>query len=120
MKKVLIIALCALWCYALTACETEDSYQDGYDDGRYDGYGDGYLDGLDDLSGFAETCLSEVGYDIEKERGMHPEKAIQTLENYAIGEPIEEEELRNAIWTIRQYYHDVYDAIHDLDENWIY
>lgn len=120
MKKILIVAMCIALCFSLTACESEDSYQDGYDDGRYEGYGDGYTEALDDVCDFAENSLSDACYDIEEEMGMHPEEAIQTLTNYAIGEPVAEENLLNAIWVIEKYYNDVRDVVHDLDKDWIH
>lgn len=114
MKKLLSITLSVVLIFSLSSCGRKgssdgESYGD-YHDGYVDGYSDGISEAQEQISGYVDECFNSVGYDNKIE------EAIQILTNYADGEPTSEEELHKAIWAIDQYYYDICDIVHDIDE----
>ena len=93
--------------------EREAKKEAAFNDGYESGYDEGYREGLSDAQERLENILHEMSQD--EENGVDAETAIQILTNYADGESITNEQLNQAIWTIRQYYWNSYWAIHDSD-----
>lgn len=114
IKMMLSIALCAVLVFVLSACGRKDSKDSEYYGDYHDGYVDGYSDGVEEaqqqISGYVDECFNSIGYDNEIE------EAIQILTNYAIDEPISEDELHKAIWAIEKYYYDISDIINDIED----
>lgn len=125
--KRLIGLLTALLCIALVFClvscgeseytreqeaKKEAIYNRGYDAGFAEGEWEGIKNAQERFEDFTRWDLP---HDIENERGMSPEEAITILEHYADGEPTTKSELNKAIWTIREYYWAVYNAVGDID-----
>ena len=110
-KIMLILALCTM---CLSSCQKQDSHNEEYYGDYHDGYVDGYSDGVAEaqhqISGYVDECFNSVGY------GNKIEEAIQILTNYAIDEPISEDELHKAIWAIEKYYYDISDIINDIED----
>lgn len=66
-----------------------------------------------------DTVLMDIDYEIEDIYGIHPEEALRIMENYLDNEPISDEELANAIWAIRAYYHKSQDIPSKIEDYWI-
>lgn len=119
-KNLLLIILSIILTFALCSCgrsipemEREAKKEAAFNDGYESGYDEGYREGLSDAQERLENILHEMSQD--EENGVDAETAIQILTNYADGESITNEQLNQAIWTIRQYYWNSYWAIHDSD-----
>lgn len=123
MKKfVAVILVSIIIIFAFSSCERsiyemerEAKREAAFNDGYEAGYEEGYQKGVSDAQKHLIDELQDISWDIKDENGIDPETAAQILANYADGEPVTEQELEQAIWTIRQYYWDSYWAINDSD-----
>lgn len=117
-KRILCVALCVLLVFGLSSCEisSEEKYYGDYHDGYVDGYNDGVSKAQDSIGGYAEEYFNNINSGNKKDRGITVDDAVQILTNYADGEPISEEELHNAIWSIQKFYCDAWDLIWELDD----
>ena len=116
MKKYLCLVLCAIFVFGFSSCkrseyamERDAKREAAYNNGYKAGYDEGYHEGISYAQERAENMLTESKTEIP------PETALQILTNYADGEPVTKEELNKAIWSLDQYYWDLYSAIHDSD-----
>ena len=123
MKKfVSVVLVSVIVAFALSSCERsiyemerEAKREAAFNDGYESGYEEGYHEGISSAQEHLSDVLQDVSWDVKNENGIDPETAIQILANYADGEPVTEQELEQAIRTIRQYYWDSYWAINDSD-----
>ena len=96
------------------------TYDSGYEEGYENGFYDGIAEAQHDIAFYVEDDLSSLGWDIEDEYGIHPEKAVQILSNYAdVPDEVDEDELNDAIWAIYRYYHDSQEVINGIEDYWI-
>lgn len=116
MKKYLCLVMCVIFIFSFSSCKRsvyameEDAKREAaYNNGYKAGYDKGYIKGVSDAQERAEDMLTE------SETEVPPDTALQILTNYADGEPVTKEELNKAIWSLNQYYRDLYQAIHDSD-----
>lgn len=64
-----------------------------------------------------ERLLYDLWYissQIDKEYGVDLEDALRVITNYAEGEPISQDELKNAIWALYEYHRDSYDLFEEI------
>ena len=101
MRKILSIALCLTIVFSLSSCNNPKAPNEDYYDGYIDGYNVGISNAQKSISNYAEERFNEINV----------EEAIQVLRNYADGEPISEDELHDAIWTVNQFYNEAWDVI---------
>ena len=130
MKKLIAaITVLLVLLLASSSCNYKGNYDDGYDDGYADGYTDGCFDGR--IKGYEDGIakaqkhlafaidddLSELGYKIEREYGMHPEDALMILSNYAdVPDEASEDEVDDAIWAIYRYYYESLKVIDGIED----
>ena len=118
MKKFILVTMCVLLCFTLSACfqvdNREDEYPGDYHDGYVDGYDDGYYEGQKDLGFYASSYFSDVcgwTYGIEE--------AVVTLSLYIdeySGESFTEEEIEKAILEVERFYTDVRKMVIDIEK----
>ena len=107
-KRILSVVLSVVLSLGLFSCGRDDSSK--YYGDYYDGYVDGYNDGIASTQEYISDRVLDRFNDIDVC------DAMQTLSNYADGEPISEEELRDAIWLVYAFYHDAWDVVWDIDD----
>lgn len=119
---LLITALCVALLFCLVSCgkseyarEREAKEEAIYNRGYEAGYEEGRWEGKKEAQEALEWTAEDIALGASRLYGLDPEEAIMILEHYADGEPISKQELYDAIWTIRRYYYDMQDAIHDID-----
>ena len=113
---IIFIGTCLSSCNkSVYAMEKEAKREAAFNDGYGVGYEEGYQEGISDAQKRIENVLSDLSWDTKNKNGVDPETALQILTNYVDGEPVTEEELNQAIWSLKQYYWDSYWAIHDSD-----
>lgn len=124
MKKLFSVVLCLCLCMVmLSSCEANNKVRTtDYDEGYYAGYEDGLWDGAYECKKDFATAVSDRYSDVEHAtkngRYFHPEDAIIVLNDYLDGEYVSDNELKNAIETITDFYYDwnsVIANIGDLD-----
>ena len=128
MKRFISILLFFSVSMCLLSCSYkgtyEDGYGDGYDDGHYEGLCAGYDKGIEKakeyLAFVVDDDLSELSRDIEDKYGIHPEKAVQILTNYADDpDSVSKEDLLRAIYAIDNYFNKSHQVINGIEDYWI-
>jgi flagellar biosynthesis/type III secretory pathway protein FliH len=121
-KKLLLIIVVGTLILGLCSCERsiyamerEAKREAAYNKGYEAGFDEGHSEGISDAKESLLDVLQEISWDAEDEIGMSPEEAATTLAHYADGEPVTEEELKQAIWAINHFYWHSYLAINDID-----
>lgn len=122
MKKILASILIAMLFCCLASCGGRSLYameRDAEVEANEEQYREGISEAQEQIASLVEEAMWDLEYDIKDEWGFYPEIAIQTLTNYADGEPVSEEELNRAIWAISQYYRGVNEIANGIDDYWI-
>lgn len=94
-------------------------YESGYDAGYAEGYRAAMNSAPEDVESCVDDDIWDLDRDIKNAYGFYSEDAINTLTNYADGEPVTKSDLIEAIWAIRQYYWGVYEIVNDIGDYWI-
>lgn len=120
--KLFVIAICIGSLLPLCSCERSeysmerDAKEEAiYKRGYTAGYEEGKWEGMEEAQENFQYTAENIARDADELFELDPEKAIMILGHYADGEPISQEEVEKAIWTIYQYYYDMQEAINDLD-----
>lgn len=114
--SIIIIILCVPACEKSEyAMEREAKEEAIYNRGYKAGYEEGEWEGIEEAQENFQRTAEDIARNADDLFDLDPEKAIMILGNYADGEPISKEEVYKAIWTLRQYYYDMQEAINDLD-----
>ena len=120
--KLFVIALCIVSLLLLFSCgrseysmEREAKEAAIYDRGYSAGYEEGEWEGIEEAQENFQRTAEDIARNADDLFDLDPEKAIMILGNYADGEPISQDEVEKAIWTIYQYYYEMQEAINDLD-----
>lgn len=122
MKKLFSMVLCLCLCVVLlSSCESNNKvHTTDYDEGYYAGYEDGLWDGAYECKKDFATAVSDQYSDVEHAtkngRYFHPEEAIMVLNDYLDGEYVSDNELKNAIETITDFYYDWSSVIANIDD----
>ena len=86
-----------------------------YNRGYSAGYEEGKWEGIKEAQENFQYTAEDIARNADDLFDLDPEKAIMILDHYADGEPISQDEVEKAIWTIYQYYYEMQEAINDLD-----
>lgn len=111
VKLFLIVFFVTISC---TACSREDSYNNGYNYGYEVGYDTGLSEGWESGEKFTQRDIATMYEECINSPEM--EDVIATLRCYVdknSGEDISEEELREAVLKVLEYY----DAVEDYHRN---
>lgn len=99
--------------------EKEVIYQQAYEKGYEEGYRAAMNAAPKEIEACVDDDIWDLEYDIKEAHGFYPEHAMNTLTNYADGEPVSESDLIEAIWAIRQYYWGVNHIMKNIGDYWI-
>ena len=109
--------------YAQQITDYADALDMAHGESYDEGYAEGYRAAMNEAPAIVESRVDDdiwnLDRDIKKAHGFSSEDAIDTLTNYADGEPVSKSDLIEAIWAIRQYYWGVYDIVNDIEDYWI-
>lgn len=84
-------------------------YDDGYALGYEHGYSDGYCEGEEEAESYIYSKLEDLDYKCT----LHPDEAIEILNNYIQGRNVAKEDLEDAVLTFHQYWWGVREIIFD-------
>lgn len=123
MKKgfAIIAAFVILICY-LTSCGGRSIYameREAEREALEERYREGISEAQEHIASLVEVEMWDLEFDIDDNWGMSAEEAVQTLTNYADGEPVPKSEVNKAIWAISQYYQGINEIANGIDDYWI-
>lgn len=114
--SIIFITLCLFACKNSEYAKEQEAKQEAiYNKGHKAGYEEGYWAGIKEAQEYFGLTEEEIARYADDLHGLSPEEAVMILDNYADGEPISKQDVYKAIWTIRRYYYDMQEAIHDID-----
>lgn len=99
--------------------QREAIYEQAYEAGYEEGYRAAMNEAPEDIESYVDDDIWDLDHDIKNAYGLYAEDAINTLTNYADGEPVTNSDLIDAIWAIRKYYWGIYEIVNDIGDYWL-